>query len=139
MPVPTEQARYRRFRPAVRVARATARDVAHRGGLSSLADELESVVGELVANAVVHGRAAKGSQVLVTYRLADEGIRVEVRDWATGTPRMRQLADSGDATAEGGRGLAMVSALSIRWGVNQRVIGKTVWCELGAQRRTPDA
>ncbi|QMU77252.1 ATP-binding protein [Streptacidiphilus sp. PB12-B1b] len=129
-----EQVRYRRFRPAVRAARARARDVACRWGLDELADDLESVIGELVTNAVVHGRAARGSRVAVTYYLINEGLRVEVRDWASGTPRVGQPTGPGDGIPESGRGLAMVRALSRRWGVTPRVIGKTVWCEMGVKR-----
>ena len=132
MPVqPSEQVRYRRFRPAVRAARARARDVAHRWDLDELADELESVIGELVANAVIHGRAARGSHVTVTYHSIRQGLRVEVRDWATGVPRIHRFTDAD----ENGRGLAMVSALSHRWGVIPHVIGKSVWCELKRSRR----
>ncbi|AJE85887.1 MULTISPECIES: ATP-binding protein [Streptomyces] len=134
----TEQLRYRRFRPAVRVARTAAREVAQRWGLAGLADDAESVVGELMANAVVHGRAARESWVAVTYELADEALRIEVRDWATGLPRLP--LDEVDALgtecaedmAESGRGLLMVSALCARWGVTPHVIGKSVWCEFAS-------
>ncbi|MDB1088417.1 ATP-binding protein [Streptomyces sp. ACA25] len=37
-------------------------------------------------------------------------------------------ADSRDL-AENGRGLLLISALSSRWGVADREVGKTVWCE----------
>jgi len=132
MPVqPSEQVRYRRFRPAVKAARARARDVAHRWDLDELADDLESVIGELVANAVIHGRAARGSHVTVTYHPIRQGLRVEVRDWATGVPRVHRFTE----TDESGRGLAMVSALSHRWGVIPHVIGKSVWSEIKRSRR----
>ena len=135
MPVPrTEHVRYRRFRPAVKVARARARDVARRWDLDELADDLETIIGELVANAVVHGRATRGSRVTVTYRLINQRLMVEVRDWATGVVNIQQPADPDEGFEEGGRGLAIVSALSYRWGVIPRVIGKTVWCELEATR-----
>jgi len=131
---PPEEVRYRRFRPAVKTARVKARDVAHRWGLDDLADDLESVIGELVANAVIHGRAVRGSHVAVTYRPIRHGLRVEVRDWATGTPRIHELTAAEGEFAECGRGLAMVGALSHRWGVIPRVIGKSVWCELKRRR-----
>lgn len=44
------------------------------------------------------------------------------------TPAPRAAAVPG--TAEGGRGLALVVALSERWGVEQGPDHKTVWCEL---------
>ncbi|MGW8992331.1 ATP-binding protein [Streptomyces zhihengii] len=34
------------------------------------------------------------------------------------------------AVAESGRGLALLEALAVRWGVERRAGGKTVWCEL---------
>lgn len=88
----------------------------------------------MVANAVIHGQAARGSHVAVTYRPIRHGLRVEVRDWATGTPRAHELTDAEGDFAESGRGLAMVSALSHRWGVIPRVLGKSVWCELKRRR-----
>jgi anti-sigma regulatory factor (Ser/Thr protein kinase) len=153
-----EQVRYRRFRPAVRSARLRARELAKEWGLTEVADSLESAVSELVANAVVHGRAARGSRVSVTYRLEDRGLRVEVRDWATGMPKLGRapapdpapdwvpawvpdpepapdpasgpISAWDDVEAESGRGLRMVAALTDRWGVVPRVIGKSVWFEL---------
>ncbi|WP_326620035.1 hypothetical protein [Streptomyces decoyicus] len=32
---------------------------------------------------------------------------------------------------ERGRGLALLEAVSLRWGVRQEIDCKTVWCELG--------
>ncbi|MFE1962573.1 ATP-binding protein [Streptomyces sp. NPDC059479] len=137
----TEQTRYRRYRPAAKAARTRARELAEEWQLTGMSDALESAVSELVSNAVVHGRAARGSRVTVTYRLArDRGrlrLRVEVRDWATGMPQITWTAcGNGDGTEgipdipESGRGLWMVAAIADQWGVIPRVIGKSVWFEL---------
>lgn len=125
------QVRYRRYRPSVPIARAKARAVAQAWGLSRLvADSLEWVVTELVTNAVIHGRATRGSRVLVAYHLDGDLLRVEVRDAASGMPRMIQPASPNGLVRESGRGLATVAALVDRWGVIPRVIGKSVWFEI---------
>lgn len=124
------QVRYRRYRPSVPVARAKARELAHDWGLLHVADQLEWGVTELVTNAVIHGRAPRGSRVVVGYHLADDLLRVDVRDWASGMPRMIPPTSPGDIVREHGRGLATVAALVDHWGVIPRVIGKSVWFEI---------
>lgn len=121
-----EQAHYRRFRPAAKAARRTARDIARRWQLDGLADDLATAVGELVTNAVVHGQAPHGSRVVVTYHLENVVLRVEVRDFSTGNPNLRPTAEDD----EHGRGLLTVATLTERWGVTPRVIGKCVWFEM---------
>ncbi|MEU6757584.1 ATP-binding protein [Streptomyces sp. NPDC046685] len=125
------QVRYRRYRPSVPVARAKARALAREWGLLlDVADSLEWVVTELVTNAVIHGRATRGSRVVVAYHLDGERLRVEVRDAASGMPRVgSSVSEDGDAP-EGGRGLQIVATLADDWGVTPRVIGKSVWVEL---------
>lgn len=122
-----ERALYGRRRDAVAGARRRARALAGRWGFAGVADDVVGVVGELVANAVVHGRAGRGSYVEVTYRMAGRRLRIEVRDSANGVPECREP----DELAEDGRGLAIVAALSARWGVRRHVVGKSVWCEIG--------
>ncbi|WP_103530561.1 ATP-binding protein [Streptomyces sp. SM11] len=134
----TEQARYRRQRASVRAARTDARRLTTDWHHPDLADTVEAVVSELVTNAVIHGTTGRGSQVHVTYRLLPDRLRIEVRDAASGTPRLiRPVSPNGD-NPERGRGLVVVAALSTRWGVIPRVIGKSVWAEvLLTQPTTP--
>lgn len=82
------------------------------------------VLTELVANAV---RFATGP---VTVRLISAGPRVlcEVGDTGEGRPRRRRAALFDDA----GRGLNVVHALTVRWGVRWTSTGKVVWAELDA-------
>lgn len=95
----------------------------------------ETVVGELAANAVTHGRVAGRSFEL---RLALRGrtLRIEVSDARTEQrpPEPGGLKSPEDA-AESGRGLLLVEALADRWGVVDRVpLGKTVRAELDLPR-----
>ncbi|MHC5904310.1 DUF6415 family natural product biosynthesis protein [Streptomyces sp. S6] len=102
------------------------------------AEEFTLVVGELVTNAVTHGRVpgTTGRQVRLTIARTDAVFRVEVQD--TQSDRMPQLKKAGIEEG-GGRGLALVDALVGTWGVVSEVIGKTVWAEktLPAQKPAP--
>jgi hypothetical protein len=69
----------------------------------------------------------RGSRVLVAYHLADDLLRVEVRDAAGGMPHT--------GSPSGGHGLRIVAALADDWGVIPRVIGKSVWAEIGVSSK----
>ncbi|MFE2748747.1 ATP-binding protein [Streptomyces scopuliridis] len=133
-----KMAHYRRYRPAVVIARTHARELAEKWELTEVRDYLELAVSELVTNAVVHGRAAKGSRVTVTYRLDEERLWAEVRDWASGMPKISRPSPRG-MYADGGRGLRVVAAITDRWGVIPRVIGKSVWFEFKRNSAPADA
>ncbi|WSK25415.1 ATP-binding protein [Streptomyces sp. NBC_01298] len=95
----------------------------------ALADDVELVVGELAANAVLHGQVP-GRDFEV--RLGYDGlrVRVEVSD-ARGERLPPEVEEAVDPwSAEGGRGLVLVRALAREWGVVPRASGgpgKTVW------------
>lgn len=86
-------------------------------------DTVELLVSEVATNALVHG----DGQVRVRVLTAGSRLRVEVSDGSSDLPVPRHAADD----AEGGRGLALVAALSTDWGVELAEGGKTVWFELG--------
>ena len=80
------------------------------------------LVSEVATNALVHG----SGDVVVTVTERGGLLRVEVSDGSSDTPVPR----SADPEAEGGRGLALVEALSSAWGTDLTHHGKTVWFEL---------
>jgi anti-sigma regulatory factor (Ser/Thr protein kinase) len=80
------------------------------------------VVSELVTNAVVHARSAP--EVVATHRA--RRVRVEVYDNDVNPPVVR---DPSTLDGGGGFGLAMVAALSVRWGWEPTATGKRVWAE----------
>lgn len=76
---------------------------------------------ELVTNALLHGAPP------CKLRLFTGGgrFRVEVLDASTARP----LAQVPTSSGEGGRGLAMIAALSHRWGCEVTATEKSVWFE----------
>jgi anti-sigma regulatory factor (Ser/Thr protein kinase) len=80
------------------------------------------MVSELATNAVLH---AKSRFDVIVERVSDSAIRVEVRDFGHGIPRLL----AGSTEAQSGRGLRIVALLAETWGVENRPggRGKTIW------------
>ncbi|MEU6374418.1 ATP-binding protein [Streptomyces sp. NPDC046909] len=88
--------------------------------------DVQLCVTELVGNVIRH--VGEGTPVRVRVARVEGGrVRVEVAD-----PDARALPVLLHATGddEAGRGLALLDAMALRWGVEQGVAGKAVWCEL---------
>ncbi|MFI9744223.1 ATP-binding protein [Streptomyces sp. NPDC052494] len=96
-----------------------------RWELDRLADPAALALTELVANVVRH---VPGRRCSVLMLREPYGLRVEVADAAPGTV----IAKCADPLDESGRGLALVEAVTDRWGVDERADGKTVWFECDA-------
>lgn len=84
------------------------------------------IASELFGNAVTYG--PEDGRVLVAYILWPRGARLVVCD-AGGAdhPQVRDV----DPFTEGGRGLQVVEALSVRWGTFRAARARVVWCDLG--------
>jgi len=80
------------------------------------------VLSELVTNAVIHAR----TEVEVVVVRRPGVVRVEVVDRAREHVRRRDAADD----EQGGRGMALIDALTEAWGVEDRPAGKAVWFEV---------
>lgn len=115
-------------RPDPRSAGLARRFIGDFCGAAGLGEELCQVAAlltsELVTNAVRYG----GSRAVLEARLPDGVLRVTVVDE---NPALPEVGEAPAVTAEGGRGVLLVSALASRWGV-ERVPsgGKAVWFEL---------
>ncbi|GAA3498328.1 hypothetical protein GCM10019016_054310 [Streptomyces prasinosporus] len=101
-------------------------------GLHELADTAQLCVSELVSNVVTHvGIGTPGS---LAVSMSGTHLRIEVHD-----PDTRALPTlvAAEADAEGGRGMALVDALTDRWGVQLREDRKVTWCELATGLTSP--
>ncbi|WP_326755246.1 ATP-binding protein [Streptomyces hirsutus] len=90
------------------------------------------VVAELASNAVLHGRVP-GRDFALFLSLDDSrgAVRIEVSDAHPAQPA--RLTPGPDE--DGGRGLVLVDALAVSWGVSDRLgPGKTVWAECALPR-----
>lgn len=86
----------------------------------------ELVIGELVANAVVHARVSPGREIAVRLEMVHGHLRIEVHDASNEKPAIRRSTGPDDVS---GRGLRLVEQLSSEWGCEPRPegIGKIVW------------
>jgi len=125
------------LRTAASTARAHVRSTLAVWEISDIADVAETIVSELVANAVnasadEHGQPLyRDGQILllrVQLRTDSRDLLAEVWDQAPGAPVLKTASP----TAESGRGLAMVSELSDTWGwyPTERQPGKCVWAKI---------
>ncbi|MFI8091957.1 ATP-binding protein [Streptomyces sp. NPDC086080] len=96
-------------------------------------DTVVLVVAELVANAVLHGRVpGRDFALSLSYDAGRGAVRIEVTDTHPALPT-RKAPDSDE---DGGRGLVLVDALAVTWGVCDRHgPGKTVWAECATAPR----
>jgi two-component sensor histidine kinase len=119
-----------------------ARQARHRltGELSGavapeLLADVVAVVGELVGNAIRHARPLPGDVVRVAWKVRGEGgrqlVEIRVTDGG-GDPELPRERIAGPESVDG-RGLAIVSALTDRWGVERDGLGQSVWAELSAR------
>jgi anti-sigma regulatory factor (Ser/Thr protein kinase) len=123
-----------------------ARQARHRiagelaGSISSelLADAV-AVVAELVGNAIRHASPLPGDVIRVAWRVragvSRQLLEVRVTDGgAANEPHQRTVGPD----AVDGRGLAIVSALADRWGVERDGLGQSVWAELSFPHRAAE-
>ncbi len=110
---------------AVGVARVLVRCLCAEWGADDVSDVAQLLTSELVTNAVVHAQAAPA----VTVRLLADRVHVEVSDSTDSEPDAVRPGVL-DEISIGGRGLAMVEALSMSWGSVPMAGGKVVWFDV---------
>jgi hypothetical protein len=120
---------------AARIARRLTRNTLRDWGLSALAEDAETIVGEFVANAVTHatvaaslaGRKATAENLGLRLLRRTGEVICAVLDPSDVAPVLKAVG----ASEEAGRGLQMVDALSDVWGWSPVAgRGKAVWAIL---------
>lgn len=114
-----------RVESAGQARRALDHDLTARGIEGGARDDLLLIVSELVTNAIRHGQPlGSDGTVHVGWTVGDRGVAIEVTDGGEGLPK----ASASGTEHESGRGLALVDALSTRWGVaHDATPATTVW------------
>jgi len=102
-------------------------------GLHEVIDTAQLCVSELVSNVITH--VGPGTPTTLAVSMNGTHLRIEVHD-----PDTRALPTLLDATtdSEGGRGMALVDAVTDRWGVQLRADRKVTWCELVTELSSPN-
>ncbi len=116
---------------AVPRARRHARAALADWGLGRIASEAELVTSELITNAITASAALPYHAPVSLYLAAYPGrVLVVVGDASPGTPVPRPRDDC----AVTGRGLQIITALSLGWGYRACDLGKIVWASLALDR-----
>ncbi|MGI5136918.1 SpoIIE family protein phosphatase [Streptomyces sp. CA-106110] len=116
---------------AVATARAhTQHQLAHWGVDEETVYTTETIVSELVTNAVRYGTPPLRLQLI-----RDRTLTCEIHDGNPLAPRLRHAK----TVDEGGRGLFIVAQLAQNWGVRYSPDGKTVWAEQTLQPKSSSA
>jgi anti-sigma regulatory factor (Ser/Thr protein kinase) len=97
-----------------------------QNGLIAEVETVQLVVSELATNAVIHAQ----TPFTVTLRRSNGTLTVAVSDLSFRRP---ERIPSGQVLDGGGRGLAMVAALSSSWGSTPLNNGKLVWATFDLQ------
>ena len=96
-----------------------------REHLGTPCPEVQLCVSELLTNVIRH--LGEGTPVTLQVTRTGDRVRVAVTDPEPYAWLVVRAAGPGD---ENGRGLLLLDAVAVRWGVEQGPEGKTVWCEL---------
>jgi anti-sigma regulatory factor (Ser/Thr protein kinase) len=110
---------------SVEIARRRGREVCDRWRISEISDSTQSVVTELVANAVAHA----GTSIDLSFTLSQQFLHIAVRDRSRTMP-VRLTGDE-----SGGYGLLLVDAFAAHWGYGTTPTGKVVWAAIRLPRR----
>ncbi|MFH9067933.1 ATP-binding protein [Streptomyces alboflavus] len=108
----------------LRLLRAAVRRTLGRWGAAAVADEAELAVTELAANVIKH--VGEGTAATLVLEPKEDRIRVELHDKSHIVPAVARAG----CDELCGRGLHLLTAMSLDWGTLLTATGKAVWCEI---------
>ncbi|NHN57220.1 ATP-binding protein [Calidifontibacter sp. DB0510] len=114
------------------VRQAVREDLAGSQVPADVIEETETVVSELVANAILHGRPLPDGTVRVHWKVRPPRIELEVSD---GGGERHPVPKPQVPWAASGRGLRIVRSLAHEWGVADEDGRTTVWAAMGGPSR----
>ncbi|MEB3962568.1 ATP-binding protein [Streptomyces kunmingensis] len=102
-------------------------------GLHDLVDHAQLCVTEMVSNVITH--VGTGTPTELSMLMNGAFLRIEVQDPdLRALPTLLHAADDD----ESGRGMRLLDAVSVRWGVLIKADRKVTWCELAAGIDAPE-
>lgn len=102
-------------------------------GLQDVVDEAQLCVSELASNVITH--IGMGTPATLAVAMKGTHLRIEVHDPDT---RALPILRDADTDSEQGRGMALVDAIAVRWGVLLWPDHKVTWCELATRLTAPN-
>ena len=113
---------------SVGMVRGQVRAALEFSGLKDYADDAELIASELVSNAVRHGSSSADDKITVALSRipGGPGVALIVIDTSPEPPILKEFT----LDAEGGRGMAIVDALSSSWDWRPEGPGKAVFAFL---------
>src|SRR4051794_17261704 len=108
------------------VRRSIAAGMGNADGSNRRVDGLARRASELGTNAVVHAASRQDEELDVAWEVQPDCVLIEVVDAGPDLPRRRSTND----TDTRGRGLSIVAALALDWGVRRTATGKQVWARV---------
>jgi anti-sigma regulatory factor (Ser/Thr protein kinase) len=109
------------------VRHSIAADLADHAVTPERIDDVVLVASELITNAVVHTAGPGAEDDLdVTWELQPDCVVIKVLDTNPDLPHVRTTK----ASDTRGRGLSIVAALALDWGVRRTPGGKQVWARV---------
>ncbi|AVV47471.1 ATP-binding protein [Streptomyces sp. P3] len=97
-------------------------------GLPEVVEDAQLCVTELLSNVIAH--VGPGTPTTLSVSMNGGCLRIEMEDPDT---RALPVVLQAGADSEGGRGMALIDAMAVRWGVEPRTDRKVTWCELAAE------
>ncbi|MFF6800659.1 ATP-binding protein [Streptomyces sp. NPDC012616] len=97
-------------------------------GLPGVIETAQLCVTEMLSNVITH--VGPGTPTTLSVAMNGGHVRIEIQD--PDTRALPTLLQAG-AESEGGRGMALIDAMAVRWGVEPRANRKVTWCELAAE------
>lgn len=107
------------------VRHSIADDLAHREIAAQSVEDVVLVASELVGNAVLHA-APNDGDLDISWDVEVDAVVIRVLDGSTDLPRQR----TSSSRESGGRGLSIVAAIALDWGVRRTTHGKLVWARV---------
>lgn len=102
-------------------------------GLHEVIDDAQLCLSELVSNVITH--VGVGTPATLVVSISGTRLRVEVHD--PDTRALPVLVDA-EVNSESGRGMALIDAITDRWGVQLHAEKKVIWCELATELPAAD-